>query len=271
MADNMLSQAQISVSSTMDDLVRTAATGIVDAARGAVAARGIFTIALSGGSTPKLLYQLLATSDISADLPWQDVHVYWGDERHVPPDSPESNFRMAREALLDHVPIPDVNVHRILAELPNAGTAALAYADEIRQGFGLENGTEKEMAAALPRFDLILLGMGEDGHTASLFPYSPALRERKSLVVANAVEKLATTRITLTYPVINNAARVWFIVAGGSKAQILKEVLEGHYLPEALPSQAVNPTDGELVFLLDSTAAAGLSSQVRGDNLAGIG
>jgi 6-phosphogluconolactonase len=255
----------------MDELVRTAATGIVDAARGAVAARGEFTIALSGGSTPRLLYELLATPAISSDLPWQDVHVFWGDERHVPPDHPESNYRMAREALLDHVPIPEKNVHRMLAELPNASTAALAYVDELRRSFGLEDRADVAGPGALPRFDLILLGMGEDGHTASLFPQSPALRENKALVVANPVEKLATTRITVTYPVINNAARVWFLVAGGSKAQILKDVLEGEYQPDVLPSQAVNPIDGELVFLLDSTAAAGLTTHGRGDNLAGIG
>jgi 6-phosphogluconolactonase len=271
MPESILSQAQISVSANMDELVRTAATGILDAARAAVATDGIFTIALSGGSTPRLLFELLATTEISADMPWQDTHIYWGDERHVPPDDPQSNYRMAREALLDHVPIPDPNVHRILAELPNAGTAALAYADELRHGFGLEDGADRVGPAALPRFDLILLGMGEDGHTASLFPFSKALAERKALVVANPVEKLATTRITLTYPVINNAARVWFLVAGGSKAHILRDVLEGEYVPEALPSQAVNPTDGELVFLLDATAAAGLSAHVRGDNLAGIG
>ncbi|MGH2346535.1 MAG: 6-phosphogluconolactonase, partial [Chloroflexota bacterium] len=258
---------QILISRTIDELLRTAATGIVDLARASVAAHGICTIALSGGGTPRSLYELLATPALATEIPWQEVHVFWGDERHVPPDHPDSNFRMANEALLSHVPIPAENIHRIPAELSNAATVAVAYADDLRRTFHL--GTEDP--AALPRFDLILLGMGEDGHTASLFPHSAALSERKALVAANPVPKLDTTRLTLTLPVINHAARVWFLVTGGSKADVLKAVLEGPRQPETLPSQLINPTDGELCFLLDVTAAASLSPRLHAGASAGLG
>jgi 6-phosphogluconolactonase len=262
-ADGDPGQAHFSISKTIDELVRIAATGIVDAARATVASRGVFTIALSGGSTPRKLYEMLATPAISADAPWQDIRVFWGDERHVPPDHLESNYRMAREALLDHVPIPEENIHRIMAELPNADAVAAAYEDDIRRTFDLDDAVPPPGQIALPRFDLILLGIGEDGHTASLFPHTPALSERKRLVVANPVAKLATTRITLTVPVLNNAERVWFVVTGGSKSKILRDVIEGPYRPEDLPSQLINPTDGELLFLLDSTVAVDLPAHVR--------
>jgi 6-phosphogluconolactonase len=259
-----IDQAQISISPTIDVLMQTAATGIVDAARKAVARQGAFSIALSGGSTPRTLYQLLATPDIAREAPWEHMQIFWGDERHVPPDDPESNYRLAREALLDHVPIPQANIHRIHAELPNPNTAAVAYEDELRRAFGLE-------ADELPRFDLILLGMGDDGHTASLFPHSPALHEQTRLVVANPVEKLNTTRITLTVPVINNAERIWFLIAGSSKAAVLKDVLTGPRQPDLYPSQLINPTEGELCLLLDTTAAAQLSTGVRESATAGLG
>jgi 6-phosphogluconolactonase len=177
---------------------------------------------------------------------------------------------MVREALLHHVPVPAKNIHRIMTELPDAETAAVAYETDIRLSFGIQAGEVADGPVTLPRFDLILLGMGEDGHTASLFPHSPALYERKALVVANPVEKLATTRITLTVPVINNSARVWFLVTGASKAQVLKDVLEGPYQPDLLPSQLINPTDGDLAFLLDTQAAASLSPQLRETAIIGI-
>ena len=262
-----IEQAHILISPNAEDLVHTAAHGIVDAARRAVADHGVFSIALSGGSTPRRLYQVLAAPEIARQVPWQHTQIFWGDERHVPPDSDESNYRMAKEALLDHVPVPAQNVHRIPAELANPDTVAVAYADELRQAFNLDGGDPPE----LPRFDLILLGMGDDGHTASLFPHSPGLHERTRLVVANPVPKLDTTRITLTLPVINNAARVWFLVVGGSKAEILQRVLEGPPAPEELPSQLINPTDGELLMLLDGTAAAALSPGLRQNAVAGLG
>lgn len=259
-----MDQAHIVIAPNMDELVQTAAMGILDVAQLAVARQGMCSVALSGGSTPRLLYQRLAGSPIAQEMPWAHLHVFWGDERHVQPDHQDSNYRMAREALLDRVPIPPGNVHRIPAELPNADTAAAAYADDLRRAFNLEPGE-------LPRFDLILLGMGEDGHTASLFPHSPALKERTALVVANPVAKLDTTRITLTLPVINNAARVWFLIAGGTKAEVLRQVLEGPEQPEVLPSQLIAPVDGELCFLLDSTAAVSLSPGLRAAAAAGLG
>jgi 6-phosphogluconolactonase len=258
--------AQILISRTIDDLLQTAATGIVDIVRASVAANGTCTLALSGGSTPRSLFELLARPTFAEQISWQDVQVFWGDERHVPPDHPDSNFRMANEALLSHVPIPAENIHRIPAELPNAATVAVAYAEDLRRAFHL--GDDQ---AALPRFDLIMLGMGEDGHTASLFPHSPALNERKALVAANPVPKLDTTRLTFTLPVINNAARIWFLVTGGSKAEILKAVLEGPRQPETLPSQLINPIDGELCFLLDTTSAAALSPRLHANAVAGLG
>ena len=265
MPDGDPGQARFSISKSIDELMRTTATGIVDAARGAVAERGVFTIALSGGATPRILFEMLASPEISGEVPWEDFQVFWGDERHVPPENPESNYRMAKEALLDRVPIPGQNVHRIMAELPNANTVAVAYEDELKHAFDLEESTPPGHEPALPRFDLILLGIGEDGHTASLFPHSPALAERKRLVVANPVPKLGMKRITFTLPVINNAERVWFMVTGGSKAQILRDVIEGPFRPDDLPSQCVNPTDGELLFLLDATAAVELSAGLRSE------
>ncbi len=272
MPDGDPGQARFSISKSIDDLMRTTATGIVDAARAAVAERGVFTIALSGGATPQRLFEMLASPVVSGEVPWEDFQVFWGDERHVPPDHPDSNYRMAKEALLDRVPIPAQNTHRIPAELPNPSAVAAAYEDELKHAFDLEDGAPSNLHAAMPRFDLILLGIGEDGHTASLFPHSPALAERTRLVVANPVEKLGTTRITLTLPVINNAERVWFLVTGGSKAKILHDVIEGPYTPDDLPSQYVNPTDGELLFLLDSTAAVDLSAGLRydGGHCAGV-
>jgi len=266
MPDGDPGQARFSISKSIDDLMRTTATGIVDAARGAIAERGVFTIALSGGATPRVLFEMLASPEIAEQMPWEDVEVFWGDERHVPPDHPDSNYHVAKEALLDRVPIPAQNVHRIMAELPNANTVAVAYEDELKHAFDLEDPVPPGHQPTVPRFDLILLGIGEDGHTASLFPHTPALAERKRLVVANPVAKLQTTRITLTLPVINNAARVWFLVTGGSKAKILHDIVEGPYLPDELPSQYVNPTDGELLFLLDSTATVELSPGLRHDD-----
>jgi 6-phosphogluconolactonase len=261
-------EAQFHISRTIDELVYTAATGIVDIARASIAARGTFSIALSGGSTPRLLYEVLADPSVSGDAPWNDIQIFWGDERHVPPDHPESNYRMAREALLDRVTIPAANIHRIHAELPNPTTAAVAYADELVRSFGLDR---IDGDTTLPRFDLILLGLGEDGHTASLFPHSPALQERRALVAANLVPKLSTTRITLTIPVLNNAARVWFLVTGGSKAAILEQVLEGPVQPDEFPAQYISPIDGELLYQLDSTAAANLSTHLRASAIAGLG
>ena len=204
----------------------------------AVAQRGLSTVALSGGSTPKLLYQLLADPNepFREQVPWPRIHFFWSDERHVPPDHPESNYRMANEAMLAHVPVAKDNVHRVMSENPNAAEAAEQY--------------EK---AVPPRLDLILLGLGTDGHTASIFPGSEVLHETKRLVAAPWVEKLKAYRITMTLPLINNAASVVFLVSGAEKAEIVKEVLQG---PKRYPAQEVRPTNGELMWMLDQEAAS---------------
>jgi 6-phosphogluconolactonase len=211
-----------------------------------------FTLALAGGSTPRSLYQLLADAagPYRARLPWERFHFFWGDERHVPPDHPDSNYRMAREAMLDRVPVAPTNVHRIAAELADARQAAAAYEQELRGFFGLPP------KRAWPRFDYLLLGLGEEGHTASLFPGSPALDERERLVAAPWVEAHQTFRITLTPPALNHAARVVFLVSGAQKAAALREVLAGELRPHLYPAQVVQPDDGELLWLVDRAAAS---------------
>ena len=204
----------------------------------ALAQKGRFTVALSGGSTPKALYQVLA-EEFREQVPWPNVHFFWSDERHVPPDHPDSNYRMAHEALLSRVPVPESNVHRVHSENPSAQEAADEYEKVI-----------------VPRLDLILLGLGADGHTASIFPGSDVLHETKRLVAAPWVEKLNTYRITMTLPLLNNGASILFLVSGAEKAQIVKEVLEG---PKKYPAQFVQPTNGELIWMLDRDAAAGLN------------
>jgi 6-phosphogluconolactonase len=216
----------------------------------AVADRGRARIALSGGSTPKAVFELLANPNRPwlSRMPWDSLDLYWVDERSVPPDHPESNYRMTREALLDQTPLGPRQIHRIEGEL-NPEIAAERYESELRGSFRLV-GAEK------PRFDLIALGMGGDGHTASLFPYTAALHEMSRLVAANQVPQLDTWRITLTWPVINHASSVFFVVAGADKAAILKEVLTGPRDPERLPSQLIWPVSGILTFILDKAAAA---------------
>jgi 6-phosphogluconolactonase len=199
---------------------------------------------LAGGSTPKATYGILAR-DYAERIDWSRVHVFFGDERNVPPDHEDANYRMAREALLDHVPIG--GVHRMRGELP-PDEAAAAYEVELREFFGAEK---------LPRFDLILLGIGGDGHTASLFPETPALEVHDRWVVANPVPKLDTTRITLTVPVINAARSVVFLAAGKDKAEALKEILEGDADPREYPAKLVQPLGGP-EWMLDRAAAGSL-------------
>jgi 6-phosphogluconolactonase len=188
-------------------------------------------------------------------VPWPSVHFFWGDERHVPPDHPDSNFGAARAALLEHVPVPPRNIHRMPAELADAEAVARSYEDELRGCFAPPRG-------APPRFDLMLLGLGADGHTASLFPRSSALAERRRWVVAPWIEKLAAHRITLTLPVLNSAARALFLVSGKDKAPALRRVLAGPRRPRELPAQAVAPRDGELTWIVDQEAAEGLEGVV---------
>ncbi|MGA8149743.1 MAG: 6-phosphogluconolactonase [Terriglobales bacterium] len=230
------------------ELFRTAAGEFLRLASQAVESRGRFCVALSGGSTPKKLYSLLAGGQAGV-VPWDKSYFFFGDERHVPPDDPESNYRMVNEAMFSKVPVPPENVFRVHAE-KDAAVAAREYEETLRSFFN-------QQANQLPRFDLILLGVGPDGHTASLFPGSAALNESKRLVVANWVEKFKTWRITLTFPVLNHAACVMFLASGADKAGILHEVFEN---PTAnLPSQKVRPEHGRLVWLVDRPAVASLS------------
>jgi len=237
---------------TPQELFAAAAEEVIHAADEAIKVRGKFTLALSGGSTPKALYNLLATNARTA-LPWERMYFFWGDERHVPPNDPDSNYRMVTEAMLSKVPIPPANVFRIEAENPDASAAAAAYEQTLRKFFQLE-------ANGVPRFDLILLGMGPDGHTASLFPATEGLKEKSRLVIANWVEKLKTHRLSFTLPVLNAAHTVAFLVSGTDKAPALKAVLEGNDPGEQYPAKLVQPKDGKLIWFLDRAAASGLSN-----------
>jgi 6-phosphogluconolactonase len=230
------------------ELSRRAADELARRAREVEETRERFSLCLAGGSTPKVLYALLAEEPYRSQLDWSRIHVFWGDERCVPPDHADSNYRMAQEALLSKVPVPAENVHRIFAE-KEPHVAAREYEQTLRQSFGLSEG-------ALPRFDFVLLGMGADGHTASLFPGTSAIHETQRLVVAYFVKKLQAHRVTLTPPVLNNAAQVIFLVAGADKARTLREVLKGAFQPDALPSQIVQPTNGSLLWLVDQPSFA---------------
>ena len=205
------------------------------------------SVALSGGSTPRVLYELLADANepFRDRIAWDRTHFFFSDERHVPPDDSDSNYRMVNEALFSRVPVPPQNIHRILAEKPVAEDAANAYETDLRKSFG----------EAIPAFDLVLLGLGEEGHTASLFPHSPALKETERLVVAPWVEKLNAYRITLTLPVLNNGKSIVFLVTGASKAEILRTVMNTDRNPDLYPAQAISPTSGAVSWLVDEAAA----------------
>jgi 6-phosphogluconolactonase len=229
-------------------LFRASAEEFASAAGASIKESGSFSVALSGGSTPRGMFALLAADEFRGRVQWDRVFFFWGDERHVPPDHPDSNFRMAREALLSHLSLRDDQVFRIPAENPDAAAAAYEYEVTIRRFFSLPDGQ-------FPRFDLVLLGMGPDGHTASLFPGTKALLEQARLVVSNWVGKFNTNRITLTAPAINAAARVVFLIGGEDKAPALKAVLEGPLEPSQLPSQLIRPRNGSLLWLCDRNAA----------------
>lgn len=249
----MPSETEVRIVNTPADLFQAAATEFVRLATDAVRARGRFCVALSGGSTPKSLFTLLASGAVPS-IPWDKICFFFGDERHVPSDHSDSNYRMASEAMLSKVPLRPENVFRVRAEEKDAAVAAKAYEQTLITFFRLKPGE-------FPRFDLVFLGMGPDGHTASLFPGSPALQEKDRLVVSNWVEKFKTDRITMTFPVINHAACIMFMVSGGDKAGPLHEVLENP--ASDLPSRKIQPVDGTLLWLVDRAAAAALSSQAR--------
>jgi len=253
-----ITNREIRILKDANAIAQTAAAEFVEAAREAVCLKDSFSVALAGGSTPKALYGLLLNNGpLRAMVPWSKIQFFFGDERHVRPDDADSNYRMASEAMLAKAPVEPKQVHRIKGELKSAAEAAEDYERDLRMSFRLETGQ-------LPRFDLVLLGMGPEGHTASLFPGTKALKEERRLVVGNWVGKLYTDRITLTPPVLNNAARVVFMVHGAEKAPALKAVLEGPYEPEQLPAQMIHPQQGKVLWLADPTAARMLAPQAKG-------
>lgn len=240
-----MNNRQIKILPDVQALHQAAASEFSRCALDAIAARGHFSVALSGGNTPRGAYEMIAARP-SSQLPWDKIFIFWGDERHVPPDHPDSNYRMAREALLSRVPIPAQNVHRVRAEL-DALEAAKDYERQLQIHFRLK-------PDELPRFDLIMLGLGDDGHTASLFPGSAALGETQHLFVANWVEKFRQYRLTFTLPVLDHAAEVLFLVSGGGKAPVVRDILAPHS-EQKYPAQRVQPETGALLWLLDQDAA----------------
>lgn len=235
----------IEIFADLNALSDAAARLFADLAQDAITARGRFSVALSGGATPSRTYELLAQPPFRDRVPWPKVHVFWGDERCVPADDPRSNYRMARQALLDHVPIPLEQIHPIpCCEKPRA--AAERYETLLQTFFGEQP----------PRFDLVFLGLGENGHTASLFPGTPVLEERQRWVAEVYVAEQNLFRVTLTAPLLNHAAVVVFLVAGAAKAEVLREVLEGAPNPTRLPAQLIRPRDGQLRWLIDRAAAS---------------
>jgi 6-phosphogluconolactonase len=237
-----------------EELARTAARRFVDWAWQSIARDGQFHVALSGGSTPQTLFRVLASQEFRGQIDWPRVQIFWGDERAVPPDDPESNYGMARRELLVRVPIPGGNVHRMEAEDANMGRAAHHYEALLRRYLPLDD-------RGFPVLHLVFLGLGPEGHTASLFPGSRLLRETSRWVSTPNVAKLGKRRMTLTLPVLDAAQRVVFLVAGSEKAAILREVLLGHPEPP-LPAQMVQPRNGERIFLVDEAAAALLGAGV---------
>ncbi|GAC1446618.1 MAG: 6-phosphogluconolactonase [Pyrinomonadaceae bacterium] len=241
-------KANVHIFEDAEAVAQSAAQHFVELARLCVAKKGQFSVALAGGSTPKRIYELLATETFAPQVNWSKVHIFFGDERTVAPDHADSNYRMANEALLSHVALPAQNVHRINGVGDAAANASL-YESELRGYFGDEE---------FPRFSLVMLGMGDDGHTASLFPRSAALLETTKWVTENWVEKFNTFRITLSAPAINHAAHVMFIVTGAGKTERLPEVLRGERDTARLPSQLIQPTGGTLDWYVDKAAAGKL-------------
>lgn len=238
----------------LESLSRGAADLFVTRATGAVRIRGRFAVALSGGHTPLRAYELLAQPPFREQVPWADVHVFWGDERCVSPDDPRSNAGMAHLALLDHVPIPSAQIYPILCAAAPARSAQ-EYEDTLRTFFEGQQ----------PRFDLIFLGLGENGHTASLFPETPVLDEGSRWAAEVYVPEQHLHRVTLTPPIINQGETVAFLVAGANKAAVLQEVLEGNRDPHRLPAQLIQPISGDLHWVVDQEAAKNLSHQPQGD------
>ena len=241
-----------------DQLAGEAARRFAAIATETVERFGQMSVALSGGGTPKAMFVKLAQEPYRSLVPWKSTHVFWADERCVPPSHPDSNYRLAMELLLSRVPIPATNIYRIPAEVPYHDSAR-QYSEIVRTAFSGFDRREDDDSNNLPRFDLILLGLGDDGHTASLFPHSDALKSGAVIAVANYVEKLKVHRITLTPAVISSARNVIFLIAGESKARALRNTFRCDYQPEAYPAQLITPTNGTLIWMADTEAASLLS------------
>ena len=244
------SSYEILICADAAELAQEAARRFAELAEVFVGSVGKFTVALSGGSTPRAMYSILAEKPFADSLPWRSIYFFWGDERCVPPDHADSNYRMANEALLAKIPVPRENIFRIPAEDADHERAAANYSATLRKFFAEE----------WPNFDLVFLGMGADGHTASLFPGTAALRVKDRVAGANYVEKLQSWRITLTAEAINRALNIIFLVAGQDKAATLKEVIEGKRDLEKYPSQLIEPNYGSLLWMVDEAAASRLSN-----------
>jgi 6-phosphogluconolactonase len=251
------SKAEVHVLPDGPAIASRCAQKFVAIASAAVREKGSFDIVLAGGSTPKLLYNLLVTDPaLRSQVPWDKMHVFFGDERHVKPDHPDSNFRMATEAMISKSPLKPEQIMRMKGEYPEAEDAAKEYDQYLRTYYKLAEGQ-------FPRFDLVLLGMGSEGHTLSIFPGTKALRENRRIAVHNWVGKVLMDRITLTAPAVNNAANVIFMVTGADKAPALTAVLERFYEPDQLPAQLIQPTKGSLLWLVDSAAGSMLTRAIR--------
>jgi 6-phosphogluconolactonase len=249
-----LAGAEILVGADVEETVRIAAGQFAALARKVAAENGVVSAALSGGNTPRRLFQLLAAEPFAALVPWNSIQFFWGDERNVPPGHPESNYSMARELLFAHLLVPPANIHRIPTGDGTAVEAADLYERVLREKVPLAHG--------LPRLDYVLLGLGANGHTASLFPNRSTLHERQRLVIADHVDEVNSWRVTLTAPVLNNAAQVTFLVIGEDKASVVEQVLEGPRDSEATPAQLIAPANGSLTWILDSAAAGRLTRPI---------
>jgi 6-phosphogluconolactonase len=243
-----MSKPEVRVFPSLEELSHAAAALFTQLASCRANQGKSFSVGLSGGSTPRRLYELLGSAPYSAQIPWGNVHLFQVDERCVPPDHPDSNYRVVREALLDRVPLPEANFHRMAVEQANLEDGAREYAAELARLLRPPPGQP-------PRLDLAILGMGADGHVASLFSGSPALAERTSWVRVDFVERFGTRRMTLTFPILNAAAQVVFLVSGAEKAETLRQVLNGPLEPERLPAQGVRPVNGQLSWYVDEAAA----------------
>lgn len=236
-----------------DLLSHEAARYIVQVAHKAIAAHGRFTLALSGGSTPKKLYELLGNVPYCSQIDWALVEIFWSDERCVPPESEDSNYRMALEVFLSKIPLAASQIHRMPADDPQHDAASHAYTLEMQNIFGTDH---------IPSFDLIQLGMGPEGHTASLFPHQPSLHEQQRLVLPVTVPKPPPDRLTFTPPLLNAANHILFLVTGADKAEAVQAVLDGEYQPDEYPAQIVRPTHGKVTWMLDAAAAQKLRQQL---------